>query len=212
MTMCRQLVFMVLVLCLLVSGGCGTGRAPVLAEKTFVSVLIGSEPAGASLYLNDKLVGTTPYRLERTAEGYEAAYFIAQTMSEMVFLREGYHRTTKIITRKNCYEELHLEVQLDPSPGVLEHRGHIMVFLDEKEGAVPKDVAYGSLTIKSSPERAEIFLNDNMVAMTPSVGLQLEAGPYNLRLILDGYEVWERNIEIIAENEIIMTALLEKTW
>ncbi len=203
---------MVLVLCLLASGGCGTGQPPVLAEKTFVSVLIESEPAGASLYLNDKLVGSTPYRLERTAEGYEPAYFIAQTMSEMVFLKEGYHRTTKIITQKNCYEELYLEVQPDPSPGVLEHRGHITVFLDEKEGAAPKEVAYGSLTIKSSPEAAEIFLNDNLVSMTPTVGLQLEAGSYNLRLILNGYEGWERNIEIIADSDIIMNARLEKTW
>ena len=67
-----------------------------------------------------------------------------------------------------------------------------------------------SISVKSSPDGAEVTVNGKFVGTTPST-LQLKAGEHVISIKKAGYAIWERTITLSAGGNVNLDATLEKT-
>lgn len=67
----------------------------------------------------------------------------------------------------------------------------------------------GSITLASSPEGAEVFVDDAFVGNAPAT-LRLPAGKHRIRIALAGYKDWVREISVLSGSEVKLSASLEK--
>ena len=66
----------------------------------------------------------------------------------------------------------------------------------------------GSVTIRSDPENAEIYVDGKFVGKAPSV-LPLSAGLHHISVALHGRKSWDRDLEVVKGGEIQRRANLE---
>ncbi|HEY3102135.1 MAG TPA: PEGA domain-containing protein [Pyrinomonadaceae bacterium] len=66
-----------------------------------------------------------------------------------------------------------------------------------------------SVTIKSSPEGADITVDDKFVGTTPST-IHLSPGEHKITVVKPGYKPWERTMSVTANGSISLSAELEK--
>ena len=67
-----------------------------------------------------------------------------------------------------------------------------------------------SISVKSTPDGAEIEVDGKYVGSTPST-LQLKAGDHRITIRKPGFAVWERTITLSPGGAIVVDATLEKT-
>ena len=67
----------------------------------------------------------------------------------------------------------------------------------------------GSLSIKSKPVKAKIFLNGEGVGTLPKTLTDLKPGEYSVEVRLAGYEVWSETVDIEADLKKTLTAELQ---
>ena len=65
------------------------------------------------------------------------------------------------------------------------------------------------INVSSIPESAEVWVNGAFVGNTPAK-LTLAAGKYKIRVSLQGYQDWEREIQIFPDSELTLRATLQK--
>ncbi|MFQ5686313.1 MAG: PEGA domain-containing protein, partial [Candidatus Scalindua sp.] len=66
----------------------------------------------------------------------------------------------------------------------------------------------GSISIKSEPANAKIFLNGKEIGTTPDVIRSTVSGSHEVELKLDGYEVWSKRVNIEEDKEKTLSAVL----
>lgn len=66
----------------------------------------------------------------------------------------------------------------------------------------------GMLAVRSIPETANVYLNDELKTATDDTIASLEPGKYKLRIYKEGFETWEREVEVFSELVTDMTAIL----
>jgi hypothetical protein len=178
-------------------------------DKTVCEVWVYSMPQGARLYFNGHYVGRTPYKYTAVNKGDSSAHFIAEDLSEIVARRRGYDDEVVTVTIANCYKKLSLE-----NEGVIDqvktYKGDITLYLDEKEVASEKE--HGNVIIAAIPEEldAEIYINDSLIGNGKTSLLKLPAGSYVLKVKKPGYKQYARIISVLANNDLTITARLEK--
>ena len=69
---------------------------------------------------------------------------------------------------------------------------------------------YGIVTINSIPEKADIFLDNALIGITPAAQLKLEAGDHVLEIRKPGYRLWKNSIKVLLNSETTINAELEK--
>jgi hypothetical protein len=74
-----------------------------------------------------------------------------------------------------------------------------------KEGGV----AIGGLTVTSTPDSADVFVDGTFKGNTPST-LKLSAGKHMVKVASSGYKDWEREIDVTAGSDVKLNAKLEK--
>ncbi len=79
----------------------------------------------------------------------------------------------------------------------------------EKEGDPTKTAKAGVVQVTSKPESAEVWVDGNFVGNTPAK-LNLVPGKHKVKVSLQGYVDWEREIEVLSESDVGLTAVLEK--
>lgn len=67
-----------------------------------------------------------------------------------------------------------------------------------------------AISIKSSPDGAEISIDGSFVGSTPS-SLRLKAGEHTISIKKSGYLDWERRITLTSESNVSLDATLEKS-
>lgn len=74
------------------------------------------------------------------------------------------------------------------------------------QGAMVKEAA--TVSIKSTPDGADIILDGKFVGSTPST-LSLESGDHQVQVKASGFKVWEKSLSIASEGQITLNAHLE---
>jgi len=178
-------------------------------STTTCAVWVHSMPEGALLYLNGNYVGRTPYKYTAFNEGDSSAHFIAPDLSEILARKRGYDDEVEAITVANCYRMLNIE-NAGVNDQVKVYKGNITLYMDERENIAEKE--YGNVVIAAVPEEpdAEIYINDNLIGNGKTSLLKLPAGSYVLKIRKPGYKIYARVISVLADNDLTITAGLEK--
>jgi S1-C subfamily serine protease len=75
------------------------------------------------------------------------------------------------------------------------------------QGSTQAPDGFGSVSITSVPDGAEVYLDDKFVGNAPET-LKLSVGPHNVKLKAEGKKDWERSIEILTDSQLNLKAQL----
>lgn len=209
---------------------------------------IDSHPQGATVYVNDKLVGQTPCRGEFTWM-YTFGGFGAHVRPplKIVVIKKGYFREERSLWKRGDVEikasDPGSEIQRGPA------KARIMFYLTKESPAtsieipISKDeqeeqqmqqqqqvmgptivtggrtvtgeeavkiVNYGMVKFDSTPQRAEVLVEGNLVGYTPTSYLKFQVGTYSVEIIKTGYQSWRRKIMVIQDSSIVINPQLEQ--
>ncbi len=67
----------------------------------------------------------------------------------------------------------------------------------------------GVITITSTPEGAEVWVDGDFVGNTPAK-VTLSAGKHKIRVFLQGYKEWQREVQVHTDSELTLLATLQK--
>lgn len=67
----------------------------------------------------------------------------------------------------------------------------------------------GSVVIQTEPLEAKVYFNEKFVGTSPCKGKHLTVGSYRVRVIKEGYEIWEQDVDIYAGAKQEVLAKLE---
>jgi hypothetical protein len=67
----------------------------------------------------------------------------------------------------------------------------------------------GSIMVKSVPPSAAIFLDEENIGVTPAIITQVFPGKYKIKIKMDGYNVWNQSVDVKANRETSLTAVLQ---
>ncbi|MGR3294050.1 MAG: PEGA domain-containing protein [Candidatus Scalindua sp.] len=80
----------------------------------------------------------------------------------------------------------------------------------ETEEPLPsRQTSTGSIMVKSEPLSAEIYLDDDNIGVTPAIVTQILPGKYKIKIKMAGYEVWSQSVDVKANKETSLTAVLQ---
>ncbi len=68
----------------------------------------------------------------------------------------------------------------------------------------------GLLILNSDAGAVQVYIDGAAVGTTPAK-VKLSAGKHKIRALLDGYDPWEREVEVLADSEISMKIVLKKS-
>lgn len=68
----------------------------------------------------------------------------------------------------------------------------------------------GRLLFESEPQLATVYLDDELVGITPTETAGLEPGTYTVRLELEGYDDFVQEIEIVGGEDLNLGAMMEE--
>jgi TonB family protein len=143
------------------------------------TLLVDSEPAGASVSVNGEPRGVTPLRLAELPLGPYA----------LLIERAGYQPFSQTVTLSESGPAAELRpVLLRASP-------------------VPR--AQATLTVLSTPFGASVSLDGTTVGQTPLTNLRVRPGLHQVELRKAGYEPWSRTLEAVAGQEYKLDAPLK---
>jgi formylglycine-generating enzyme len=99
----------------------------------------------------------------------------------------------------------------------LEKEGFEPYAVEEEVGAERRDVAAkmrarveeGGMVVLSEPGGASVFMDGRLVGQTPYEGKALLPKAYKLRVVKEGYEAWERNVDIEEGKKVEVYAQLK---
>jgi hypothetical protein len=81
---------------------------------------------------------------------------------------------------------------------------------DTVQFVAPLKRAEGGLSAKSEPKGAKVYLDGKMVGSTPFEGQDLSPGAHTVRITKDGYQTWERDVTVKAEETVEFVARLKR--
>ena len=67
----------------------------------------------------------------------------------------------------------------------------------------------GSIMVKSEPPSAVIFLDDDNIGVTPAIITQILPGKYKIKIKMDEYNLWSQGVDVKANKETSITAVLQ---
>jgi len=85
--------------------------------------------------------------------------------------------------------------------------GCVSVQKTEKPGSAPPPPTT-SVAFHSSPNNAEVYVNGQFRGTAP-LNLHLAAGAHKVELRLDGFQIWERELTVVAGNDTRVAATLK---
>lgn len=159
------------------------------AASTSGGIAVSSEPAGASVYLDDQYRGVT-------TEGGDL---------QLTGVQAGVHTLS---LRLAGYDEYRTTVQVTPDTTV-QVRPRLTASAGTTVTATPTVVGTrGSIQANSTPTGARVTVDGSFRGMTPTVITDLPAGPHTVRFTLEGYVEREQQVEVQAGQTATLTANL----
>ncbi|MHC4321252.1 MAG: PEGA domain-containing protein, partial [Planctomycetota bacterium] len=73
----------------------------------------------------------------------------------------------------------------------------------------PRQAKTGSIMVKSEPPSAVIYLDNDNIGVTPAIITQILPGKYKVKIKMDGYDAWSQSVDVKANKETSLTAVLQ---
>lgn len=209
----------------------------LLAPRTHAETLtITSSPPGATLEIDGKVVGNTPYEVtypggffhkthtvfgERLKHAMSAHIYKDGYAPQRLTLTTGPFEWTSVTGRHRgnyfLLRSEHFEINLEPAgrsggdeldlPG---RAGPIHPLRATAVAQVEPTPApeSGIVEIESDPSRADIYIDWKFAGQTPST-LHLACGPHHVELKASGRQNWERQLELSKDSRVTLHPVLE---
>lgn len=183
--------------------------------------LIKSDPPGAHVSVNNQYVGDTPCVAEwKESDGLFERYVTLQVS------KSGYITETRKVHRD--IEALYFVLQpataddtrvLTPTQQQEQQMqqqmsGPTIVITGGQTATGQQAVEikeYGTVSFESIPSGAEVYEGPYFLGNTPVSKLKFQSGPHNITISIPGYEPWVRQLMVIANSDVNITAELEKS-
>ncbi len=203
-----------------------------IPQKNAGSISIKSEPATAKIYLDGNDISYTPdiirdispgtHEVEIRLDGYDF-------WSKKVSVKAGERIVLNAIL-KNSFGSI--SINSDPSiakiylDGYASSTHEVEISKDQYEvwnENVDVEVgeenllttilqkSAGSISIKSEPLSAKIYVDGNAIGITPDSIRNVAPGIHEVEISLDGYEVWSKNVSVKAGEEEVLNSILQKS-
>jgi hypothetical protein len=91
-------------------------------------------------------------------------------------------------------------IELESKPASAPNKSQPLQSVATEDGAA-------SVSVKSSPDGADIILDGKFAGSTPST-LRVKAGDHTIRVELKGFNVWEKSLTVSAGAQITLNANL----
>jgi len=209
----------------------------LLAPRTHAETLtITSSPPGATLEIDGKVVGSTPYEVtypggffhkthtvfgERLKHAMTAHIYKDGYASQRLTLTTGPFEWTSLTGRHRgnffLLRSERFEIKLEPAthsngdeldlPGRAGPIHPLRAAVVAQAEPAPM-VQSGTLEIESEPSRADIFIDWKFAGQTPST-LHLACGAHHVELKASGRQNWERELELSNDSRVTLHPLLE---
>ena len=73
----------------------------------------------------------------------------------------------------------------------------------------PRQVKTGSIMVNSEPPSAEIYIDGDNIGVTPAIITQIFPGKYKVKIKMDGFDSWNQSVDVKANKETSLTAVLQ---
>ena len=161
-----------------------TPPARVPPQPSVGRLLVRSSPPGAQVEVNGAPRGATPLALNDVAYG---SYMLRVS-------RSGYEPQIR---------ELFISAERPV--------GRVAVdLMTEGAGSTAPTRAVGSVFVESRPPQAQAFLDDNLIGRTPILLPDVAVGSHQIRISLDGYQVWSTMLRVGASERTRVGASLDR--
>lgn len=165
-----------------------TRFAPVLkpAQATTGSLMLGSTPSGAQVYLDDTFRGTTPVTISGLSAGSHS----------LVLTRVGYveYSAPVVITAGRSSS---LAVPLYP----------VITVTETETGTA----GTGSISISTTPAGATVYLDEEQKGKSPVTLSGVPDGAHTVRLVLSGYQDDAAAVTVITGQVARVTVTMKKS-
>lgn len=126
-----------------------------------------------------------------------------------VFLDNEYKGVTPLNLKNIATGQYNIKMEL---PGYQEWTSAILVLpiltVTVSTDLVPLARTFGSISINSSPQGADVYLDDFYEGLTPLNIRNIETGQYSLKITLPGYQQWEDDISVLPSQVTRISAEL----
>ena len=161
-----------------------TPPARVRPQPSVGRLLVRSSPPGAQVEVNDAPRGATPLALNDMVYG---SYTLRVS-------RSGYEPQTR---------EFSISAERPVATVAVE-------LMTEGAGSTAPTRAVGSVFVESRPPQAQVFLDGNLIGRTPILLPDVAVGSHQIRISLDGYQVWSTMIRVGASERTRVGASLDR--
>lgn len=186
---------------ILILSGCSTIKQLQSAEFKPVPAAIRSDPMGAEVYINGKLVGKTPIETPLKPRGKE---WPENWECEIRVVKKGYIPETRIVRLNEIDQPFALARLKGPDGAEVETR--------EKEVSAEPQISdgYGIVSVDSSAGVSDIYIDELFVGNTPAPLLKLTKGPHDVKIKKSGFKEWNRKLNVLNQSKQTIKAEPEK--
>lgn len=109
-----------------------------------------------------------------------------------------------------------VQAALKNAPPVAENAAKKEVAQEPKSTSPPSQPAvaagpdHGVLVLNSNVDAVQVSIDGKAAGTTPA-RMQLAPGKHTIRGVLEGYDAWEKEVEVMAESEMSLKIVLKKT-
>jgi len=216
---------------------------PVELKAKAGELAIQTDPSGASIYVDGRSVGVSPYegkalppgtfRVRLAKEGYESwekevAVEIAKRVEILAYLKpiDG---SLEILSEPSGAKVSMNGKEIGETPltvSRVQPGEHVIRIVKEEYASYEERMNVkgtnrtiraslqrmtGELLVSTEPEDSSIYIDGKAVGTSPFEGKTLSPGKHKVKIVKEGYEVWERDVVVEGGKRVeIFTKLNEK--
>jgi hypothetical protein len=206
----------------------------VLPRAHAGTLTITSSPAGATVEIDGRSCGTTPYQVEYPGGYFHKTHTVFGTKLEhslvLKITKDGYAEQQLTLT-EGPYEWVsvngkhhgnyfllksdHFDIKLERAPLRTvtaaptgkegPMRSPASIETPAKDALIAQNT--GSVLIESDPPGAEIYVDGKFAGQTPST-IKLPSGTHQIEVKSQGKQEWQRNLEVWKDSQLTLHPVL----
>jgi len=164
------------------------GQPTPTPTPAYGTIRVTSEPAGATVFLDNAIKGITPMSLEAVPNG-----------EHTVLVRlDGYYDHSRTVTVTGDTRDFGASLEPVTAPGSVQTTTAGVTCQPGVTATVNEPARTGTLSVTTNPPGALVYIDDEMKGITPAIIPGLSPGSHAIHLMMEGYEDFRTSTEITA--------------